>query len=73
MLTFSKANKHIVLQFDKEYGFSMEWHEQCGYDKLHIFTGSVKNFEKANRIARFCGPKIKTWTKPFDGKLLIFI
>jgi len=39
----------------------------CGYDRLHIFTGSIKNFEKTNRIARFCGPKIKSWTKPFDG------
>ena len=44
----------------------MEWHEMCGYDRLHIFTGSIKNFEKTNRIARFCGPKAP-WTKPFDG------
>ena len=45
----------------------MEWHEMCGYDRLHIFTGSIKNFEKTNRIARFCGPKAP-WTKPFDGQ-----
>ena len=62
-----EANKQILLQFDKSYGFEMEWHEQCGYDRLHIFTGSIEDFQSTNRIARFCGPKVKAWTKPFDG------
>ena len=45
----------------------MEWHYMCGYDKLHIFTGSIENYGSTNRIARFCGPKMKGWSKPFDG------
>ena len=27
----------------------------------------MENYEGTNRIARFCGPKMKTWKKPFDG------
>ena len=43
----------------------MEFHNKCGYDKLHIFKGNVTDFEQTNRIARFCGPK--TGDKPWDG------
>ena len=58
----------ITLQFDTKFGFGMEWHYMCGYDKLHIFTGSIENYGSTNRIARFCGPKANMgWTKPFDG------
>jgi len=57
--------KTIHLQFDQD-GFGLEWHNMCGYDKLHIFRGNRDNFEKTNRIARFCGPKGDSG-KPFDG------
>ena len=32
-------SRHISLQFDQDYGFEMEWHNQCGYDKVlhHIY------------------------------------
>merc|ERR1719285_348923 len=58
-------NRHISLQFDQNHSFGMEYHNQCGYDKLHIFKGSVEGFEQTNRIARFCGPK--SGGKPWDG------
>ena len=58
----------ITLKFDTKFGFGMEWHYMCGYDKLHIYTGSIENYGSTNRIARFCGPKANMgWTKPFDG------
>ena len=60
------ANEMIVLNFVAADGFEMEWHNQCGYDKLHIFTGGEHNFAEQNRIARFCGPKPGHRT-PFDG------
>jgi len=53
------------LKFDKTHPFGIEWHNQCGYDKLHLFKGNVLNFDEKRRIARFCGPK--DGKKPFDG------
>ena len=44
----------------------------CGYDKLHIFRGNRDNFQKTNRIARFCGPKGDS-DKPFDGSGRAFV
>jgi len=29
-------SRHISLQFDQNYGFEMEWHSRCGYDKVYI-------------------------------------
>ena len=48
----------------------MEYHNKCGYDKLHIFRGNLKTFDQTNRIARFCGPKQNGnngHSKPYDG------
>jgi len=59
------SNRHISLKFDQGHSFGMEYHNKCGYDKLHIFKGSVKGFQQTNRIARFCGPK--SGDKPWDG------
>jgi len=44
----------------------MEWHRNCGYDKVHIFTGRADDFDNAQRIARFCGPKNEGGA-PFDA------
>ena len=61
------ANRRISLQFDKDFGFGMEYHNMCGYDKLHLFTGTADNFDQSNRIARFCGPKSHNGKRPYDG------
>lgn len=58
--------RRLKLKFDKKAGFGMEWHNKCGYDKVHIFKGRADDFDNAKRIARFCGPK-NTGGKPFDA------
>ena len=59
-------SRKIKLKFNQEEGFGMEWHRNCGYDKVHIFTGRADDFDNAQRIARFCGPK-KAGGAPFDA------
>ena len=59
-------SRKIKLKFNQEAGFGMEWHRHCGYDKVHIFTGRADDFENAQRIARFCGPK-NAGGAPFDA------
>ena len=44
-------------------GFNVEYHHKCGYDRIHIFSGSITGEQK--RHARFCGPK--NGEKPYDG------
>jgi len=58
-------DRRVFLKFDRDHKFGIEWHAQCGYDKLHIFKGNADEFDENNRIARFCGPK--NGKKPFDG------
>ena len=45
----------IELQFVGD--FDLEYHFQCGYDRVHIFSGSIDGDNQ--RQARFCGPKGK--------------
>lgn len=59
-------NKHLVFEFDKATGFDVEYHQYCGYDRLHIFSGTVDEPLTNHRHARFCGPKDGS-TKPYDG------
>ena len=59
-------SRKIKLKFKQEAGFGMEWHRNCGYDKVHIFTGRADDFDNAQRIARFCGPKNEGGA-PFDA------
>lgn len=62
--------RKISLKFNKDHGFGMEYHNKCGYDKLHIFSGLADEFDSARRIARFCGPK-NDGGKPWDGSRLL--
>lgn len=57
------ANRRIKMKFDKKFGFDLEWHNQCGFDKVHIYSG---NEDDNKRIARFCGPKAGQ-SYPFDA------
>lgn len=60
----------IKMQFDKEYGFDVEYHAWCGFDKVHIFSGHPGENTPFKRIARFCGPRRDTATFgniPHDG------
>ena len=43
--------------------FDVEYHHKCGYDRLHIFSGTISG--EHERHARFCGPK--KGAKPYDG------
>lgn len=65
LVTINIPGRHIELQFDQDHEFGMEYHKQCGYDRLQIFTGTAATFDKTNRIARWCGPK--KGNKPYDG------
>lgn len=60
-------NRKVWLKFDTDYGFEMEYHKACGYDKLHIYSGTTDDFESAKRLARWCGPKNTDGGKPWDG------
>ena len=46
-------NRTIELQFVDE--FDLEYHYLCGYDRVHIFSGSIDGDNQ--RQARFCGPR----------------
>lgn len=51
------SGKSLEFQFDQSAGFDIEYHQFCGFDRLHIFSGD-KNGEY-HRHARLCGPKGK--------------
>jgi len=57
-------SKHLVFEFDRNAGFDVEYHQFCGYDRLHIFSGTIDG--NNHRHARFCGPK-EGEGKPYDG------
>lgn len=54
--------KNVLLKFNKDHGFGIEYHRNCAYDKLHIYN-NLNN--SPSRISRFCGPK--NGEMPFDG------
>jgi len=57
------ADRTIALQFTY---MDIEWHNTCGYDKVHVLDGNGEN----ERLGRFCGPKAdgtKHGARPFDG------
>jgi hypothetical protein len=56
----------ITMMFDRDAGFDVEYHQKCGYDRLHVFSGTYDDVKNtAKRHARFCGPR---WgDKPYDG------
>lgn len=56
-------NKKLLFSFDQRAGFDVEYHHKCGYDRIHIFSGSIEG--EHTRHARFCGPK--DGSKPYDG------
>lgn len=56
-------NKKLILNFEKKAGFDVEYHKKCGYDRIHIFSGTIEG--DSVRHARFCGPK--DGEKPYDG------
>jgi len=56
-------NKKLLFSFDKKVGFDVEYHHKCGYDRIHIFSGTIEGENK--RHARWCGPK--DGAKPYDG------
>merc|ERR1712113_856331 len=57
------ANRKIKMKFDKSVGFDLEWHNKCGFDKVHIYSG---NEDDNKRFARLCGPKAGT-SYPHDA------
>jgi len=52
----------IEIQFTGD--FDLEYHYQCGYDRVHIFSGSIDGDNQ--RQGRFCGPKGSD-EFPWDG------
>ena len=57
------------MQFDRDFGFNVEYHNFCGFDKLHVISGLYGPNEQFDRIARFCGPRdgFGTAGQPWDG------
>lgn len=53
-----------TLSFQFKDTFDLEFHQRCGYDRVHIFSGTIEGDNQ--RQGRFCGPKPGTG-KPFDG------
>jgi len=56
------ADREIKLQFTR---MDLEYHNRCGYDKVHVFDGTDQQ-----RLGRFCGPKqdgSKSGMRPYDG------
>ena len=44
-----------TLTFQFEDNFDLEFHQRCGYDRVHIFSGTIEGDNQ--RQGRFCGPK----------------
>lgn len=67
-ITVPKKHK-IQMQFDRDFGFNVEYHNFCGFDKLHVISGLYGPNEQFDRIARFCGPRdgFGTAGQPWDG------
>jgi len=62
--------KHTIkMEFDRDYGFDVEYHNFCGFDKVHILSGHYGPGNDVSRIARFCGPSGmgKVGMQPWDG------
>ena len=55
----------IEIQFEGK--FDLEFHYQCGYDRVHIFSGTVDGDNQ--RQARFCGPKGEFKINPVEPGL----
>jgi hypothetical protein len=53
-----------TLTFQFVGDFDLEYHHKCGYDRVHIFSGSMDG--ETQRQGRFCGPKGKD-NFPYDG------
>lgn len=51
--------KTLQLQFNQTFGFGIEYHRNCAFDKVHVFDQNDNS-----RLARFCGPKDDL---PYDG------
>jgi len=56
------ATHSISFQFVDD--FNLEYHQRCGFDRVHIFSGGLDG--DTQRQGRFCGPK-PNGNKPFDG------
>ena len=57
----------IEIQFEGK--FDLEFHYQCGYDRVHIFSGTVDGDNQ--RQARFCGPKGEFKLNPIEPGLTL--
>lgn len=53
-----------TIEFKFEGDFDLEYHYQCGYDRVHIFSGAIDGDNQ--RQARFCGPNGPN-SLPWDG------
>jgi len=63
--------KHSIhMEFDRDYGFDVEYHNFCGFDKVHLFSGHYAPGQDVQRIARFCGPRESG--QPWDGARKIY-
>lgn len=63
--------KHSIhMEFDKDYGFEVEYHNFCGFDKVHLFTGHYAPGQDVDRIGRFCGPRVGG--QPWDGARKVY-
>jgi hypothetical protein len=72
-ITVPKKHK-IKMEFVREYGFNVEYHNFCGFDKLHLISGHYGPHEEFKRVARFCGPRAGYGTngQPWDGARKIY-
>lgn len=61
------------MQFVKDYGFNVEYHNFCGFDKIHILSGHYGANQEFEKVARFCGPRPgSSPAMPWDGRRQIF-
>ena len=62
------------MQFDRDFGFDVEYHNFCGFDKIHLINGHYGPNLTFDKVARFCGPRSGETggDRPWDGKRKIF-
>lgn len=65
---------NLMMQFDRDFGFDVEYHNFCGFDKIHLINGHYGPNLTFDKVARFCGPRSGETggDRPWDGKRKIF-
>lgn len=63
------AHREIVLRHDEENRWCLDCHSQVDFDKLHLASGELIDFEESYRLCGQChGDKYRDWRRGVHGR-----